>query len=152
MIKKLTDFFRAVLSVTERTGSVTLKYKALLFLIAGAVLYFSLSSPPNLNSHKHFTVCIFHNITGYPCPACGTIRGLKLFFHFKFYDALMMNPLSVIIAVFMTVSFFWVLYDLKKGSQTYFRKIYFYKAPWYVIVICVILSGLNEYWNILKGL
>ena len=64
----------------------------------------------------------------------------------------MMNPLAVIIAIFMIVSFFWVLYDLIKGKETDFRKIYFIKAPWYVIVICVILSVLNEYWNILKGL
>ncbi|MBR6278172.1 MAG: DUF2752 domain-containing protein [Bacteroidales bacterium] len=152
MNERLSEFFRAVLTVTEKTGSVKQKYKAILFLITGAALYFSLCTPPNLKTHTHFTVCIFHNITGYPCPACGTIRGLKLFFHFDFYNALMMNPLAVIVAAFMIVSFFWVLYDLIKGKETYFRKIYFMKTPWYVIVICVILSGLNEYWNIMKGL
>ncbi|MBQ5404943.1 MAG: hypothetical protein IIU11_11350, partial [Bacteroidales bacterium] len=69
MNERLSEFFRAVLTVTEKTGSVKQKYKAILFLITGAALYFSLCTPPNLKTHTHFTVCIFHNITGYPCPA-----------------------------------------------------------------------------------
>ena len=149
---KIKEFLHELFSVTRKTENVKMKYKAVMFLITVAGLYFSLCSPQNLSSHKHFTVCLFHNITGYPCPACGTIRGLKLFFHFQFYNSLMINPLAVIVAVFMIISFCWILYDLLTGKETFYRKVFFIKTPWYVIVICVILTILNEYWNIQKGL
>jgi len=149
---KIKRFLHELVSVTHKTDDVKMKYKAVLFLITAAVLYFSLCSPPNLSAHRHFTVCLFHNLTGYPCPACGTIRGLKLFFHFQFYNSLMMNPLAVIVAMVMIVSFFWIVCDLIRGTETFYRKIYFLKTPWYAVAVCVILTALNEYWNIQKGL
>ncbi len=42
-------------------------------------IYFIFAPLPN--PEKHFTICIFKNITGYPCGACGTTRGLKYLFH-----------------------------------------------------------------------
>ena len=146
------SFFKELISLTAKTDDVKTKYKALLFVITSAVLYFSLCQPPNLKAHKHFTICIFHNLTGYPCPACGTIRGLKLFFHFDFFQALMMNPLSVIVGSLLIISFLWIIIDLIRQKETFYKTVYFIKVPWYVIVFFALLTAANWYWNIEKGL
>lgn len=113
--------------------------------------YFILCDAPNENPNGHLTICIFHNITGYPCPGCGTVRGLKYFFHLDFYNALMMNPLGVIIALYMVVGLVWITIDLVRGSDSFARLARF-KLRWWMIVLVVVLVALNWWWNIEKGL
>lgn len=126
-------------------------YKYYLISIATAASYFSLSTKPNPNGSNHFTICIFHNITGYPCPACGTVRGLKYFFHLDFYNSIMINPLSTIIGIGMIISFFWIIYDLIKRKTTY-KDFIKRKVPAWIVIILILLTIINEYWNIQKGI
>lgn len=152
MKEKLKSFFYELFSLSRKTENVKMKYIALQFFFVVCFLYFSLCQLPSANSHKHITVCVFHNLTGYPCPACGTIRGMKYFFHLDFFNALYINPLAVIVSVFMVVSFVWISLDLIRGKQSFYNKVFFVKISKVVILIVVVLTILNWYWNICKGL
>ena len=135
-------------SLTRTTTPVVYRYAAVLFLDVAAMLWFILSDIPR--GTPHFIVCIFKNLTGYPCPACGTTRGLKFFFHFMPCEAFMMNPIAVLVGTAMVVVLIWSIRDLVVGQPSMFnvaRK----KIPWYLIVLIVIFLIFNEIWNINKG-
>lgn len=125
-------------------------YLVRIFAILVLMSYFILCDAPNENPKGHVTICLFHIFTGYPCPGCGTVRGLKYFFHLDFYNALMMNPLSVIIGVYMVVCLVWTAIDLLRGSDSFARHTRF-KPHWSFFVVVVILVALNWWWNIQKG-
>jgi hypothetical protein len=151
MWKKIKEFIRALISVTESTSPIKYRYGARIFVIVVLMAYFALSNPPNNNPAGHSTVCIFHNLTGYPCPACGTVRGLKYFFHFDFYNSLMMNPLAVIVALYMIVGLVWMTIDLMRNSDS-FERLTKFKPHWSFILVVIILTAANWWWNIEKGL
>jgi hypothetical protein len=50
-----------------------------------AVIWFTLGLP--------WPICIFHEITGFPCVTCGMTRCAIQFFHGQFFAALKWNPL-----------------------------------------------------------
>ena len=103
----------------------------------------------------HFGLCIFKNITGVPCPSCGTTRAIQLILHGKIIESLYMNPFGIIVAILMTVAPFWILYDVIVQKESF---LFFYKKSeetirikWLSIVL-IILVILNWIWNIYKGL
>lgn len=40
--------------------------------------------------------CLFHRFTGYPCPTCGTTRGLLAFGRGAWRAALLWNPMTMV--------------------------------------------------------
>ncbi len=135
-------------SLSRTTTPAVYRYAAVIFMDVVAMLWFILSDIPR--GTPHFIVCIFKNLTGYPCPACGTTRGLKFFFHLMPCEAFMMNPIAVLVGTAMVVVLIWSIRDLVVGQPSMFnvaRK----KIPWYLIVLIVIFLIFNEIWNINKG-
>lgn len=135
-------------SLSRTTTPAVYRYAAVIFMDVVAMLWFILSDIPR--GTPHFIVCIFKNLTGYPCPACGTTRGLKFFFHLMPGEAFMMNPIAVLVGIAMVVVLVWSVRDLVVGQPSMFnvaRK----KIPWYLIVLIVIFLIFNEIWNINKG-
>ncbi|MCR5455813.1 MAG: DUF2752 domain-containing protein [Bacteroidales bacterium] len=123
------------------------------FRIVGILIlmsYFIFCDAPNQNPNGHFTICLFHIFTGYPCPGCGTVRGLKYFFHLDFYNALMMNPIAVIIGIYMIVCLVWTSIDLIRGKET-FDSFFHFKLNWKIFVVLAVLLAANWWWNIEKG-
>ena len=107
-------------------------------------------------SHQHdFGVCIFKNITGYPCPSCGTTRSVKLLFKGEFSDAVMMNPLGLIVAALMLIIPVWLIFDVLTKRQTlytmYFRSEKVLNTRWIAIILILLLIA-NWIWNIQKNL
>jgi hypothetical protein len=47
--------------------------------------------------------CLFHSITGIPCPACGGTRTGILLSHFQIIDALVQSPLFFLIFIALAV-------------------------------------------------
>lgn len=147
-MEKIKLFFKAMFSLSRTTTPVVYRYAAVIFMDVVAMLWFILCDIPR--GTPHFIICLFKNLTGYPCPACGTTRGLKFFFHLMPYEALMMNPLAVLVGTAMIVVLVWSIRDLVVGQPTMFnvaRK----KIPWYLIVLIAIFLICNEIWNIHKG-
>ena len=51
--------------------------------------------------------CIFHQLTGYPCPSCGMTRSFILMSHLNFSEAAKINPLGSILFVFTLIFVFY---------------------------------------------
>ena len=73
------------------------------FLLLSSVLIISFAIPPFRNSE--FTVCLFKNIFGIPCPGCGMTRAFLFIAHGDIRSALELNVNSL--AVFVVVVALW---------------------------------------------
>jgi hypothetical protein len=100
-------------------------------------------------------VCIIKNVTGYPCPSCGTTRAVMLLSNGKIIDSLLLNPFGVIVTVIMTIFPVWVLTDIVFKKETFFLA---YKKAETVIrnpkiaIVLILLVILNWIWNLYKNL
>ena len=56
-----------------------------------------------------FSVCVFKNLTGLPCPTCGSTRAVGRLFAFDLAGALAMNPLTSLGVALIAV---WAVGDL----------------------------------------
>lgn len=103
-----------------------------------------------------FTVCLFKNVTGFPCPSCGITRSLLLLLAGDIYHALMINPLGGLAALLLIIIPPWILIDTLTGKKTLAplflwteKKIQSSKTVSLPLVALVLL---NWGWNILKDL
>jgi hypothetical protein len=100
-----------------------------------------------------FIPCVHHTLWGHACPACGTRRALGLLLQGKWKESLLMNPLGILIVlfVFIFIAAFLrqklihrpVLKPLQQKIEQILKK-------WYVLLLIVVLTLLNWWWNILK--
>lgn len=107
-----------------------------------------------LNSgNTNFSFCIIKNVTGFPCPSCGTTRAIELILAGKFQQSIVINPFGIVVALLMTVIPIWVILDvlLKKESfYSYYKKMEeILKIKW-LATILISLVLLNWIWNIYK--
>ena len=63
----------------------------------------------------------------------------------------MMNPLAVIVALYMIVGLVWMSIDLMRNSDS-FDRLTTFKPHWSFIIVIIILTAANWWWNIEKGL
>lgn len=107
------------------------------------------------NEKSPFGLCIFKNVTGIPCPSCGTTRAIQFILQGKIIESLYMNPFGIIVVTLMTIAPFWILYDVIFKKESF---LLFYKkseetirTKWLSIVL-IFLVIINWIWNIYKGL
>lgn len=140
------------LHMYQPTRNRVIKYTVALLMIGFLSLYLFLCDipKPHVPYQPHFTICIFKLITGIPCPACGTTRGLKYLFHGMPAESLYMNPMAVLAAAYMALSAVWIVYDLIAGKSSYLdlHSRNLSRRTWIVIIV---LCGINWIWNIIKG-
>ncbi|TBX70754.1 DUF2752 domain-containing protein [Flavobacterium silvisoli] len=100
-------------------------------------------------------VCIIKNVTGYPCPSCGTTRAVLLLMKGKITESLLVNPFGILVATIMTVLPIWIFADIVLQKETFYIR---YKkteallrtprlAPFLVLLVV-----LNWIWNLYKHL
>ncbi len=70
-------------------------------LASGIALYLFKVDLLELLPKTHF--CLFHLITGFACPFCGTTRAFLAMGQLKLMEAISFNPLSVILLVVMVI-------------------------------------------------
>lgn len=64
------------------------------FLVAGGyVLFFAAGLGLEAWLHRSIETCIFHGVTGLPCPGCGSTRAFRCLAQGEFLQALRFNPL-----------------------------------------------------------
>ena len=100
-------------------------------------------------------VCLFKKATSIPCPSCGSTRAVMLLIDGKVFQAILYNPIGLLIFSIMLTLPFWIVYDLlaKKTSLLKFYKkmeAIMNKKIFFVPFIILVLS--NWIWNICKGL
>lgn len=102
-----------------------------------------------------FRVCIIKNVTGFPCPSCGTTRAVTLILEGKFIESLLLNPFGILVAIVMTIFPFWILIDIILKKESFFRMYKKAEAtirkPWLASIL-ILLVLLNWIWNIYKHL
>jgi len=145
-MNQIKQIFRYYYS--ERKFTVHEKYFIILFVVFIFFMYFIIKDIPDPSYKK--SICIFKNLTHYPCPGCGTTRGIRYLFHGYFEKALLMNPLSYLTVLFAIATPFLIIKDLIK-KETKYLNIIKLKIPNYMIVIVILLTILNWIWNLYKG-
>ena len=122
----------------------------ILILFAGSGLLYLLLQPLP-EDHQQQTLCLFHRISGLPCPACGTGRGIICILHGEFTKAWMFNPLCFVVLILSIIVFGRMMIDLVKNQFTLLRAM---KKPisFKYMVVPLILVLINWYWTITKGL
>lgn len=102
-----------------------------------------------------FRVCIIKNVTGYPCPSCGTTRAVTLLLNGRFIESLVLNPIGIVVAIIMIIFPIWILIDIIFKKETFY---FWYKKtevtirkPWLASIL-IVLVLLNWIWNIYKHL
>lgn len=126
---------------------------AILSLAGYAWVGFHLAFPDSTNG---FTVCLFKNVTGVPCPSCGITRSLLLLMTGDLRNAMLLNPLGGLAAFALIATPLWIIFDLATRKNTLpllflwtERKIKTKKSIYIPLVALVLL---NWGWNILKNL
>lgn len=110
-------------------------------------LYSTATETPN--------VCLIKNVTGYPCPSCGTTRAIVLLSKGAVLQSLQQNPFGIIVALCMFILPFWIGFDVLKKKATFYDfyiKIESVIRKPKVAVILILLVILNWIWNLYKHL
>lgn len=104
---------------------------------------------------NELTICTFKNVTGLPCPGCGTTRSISLVVDGNVGKSIHTNPLGILSLLLMAVLIPWLAYDALKKKSTlhnfYLRLDNQLKQPQILIPIAAIIVA-NWAWNIVKDL
>jgi len=68
-----------------------------------------------------FTLCLFKQVTGLPCPSCGTIHSIVFILHGDIRNALKTNPLGFPGLLFAAVLPVWILGDLAFRKSSFLK-------------------------------
>lgn len=117
-------------------------------------LFFATKDQSNINLTEN-SVCIFKHATSIPCPSCGATRSIVSLLEGDFSSALFWNPLGILVLLIMIIAPLWILFDLTKRSDTFYKfyikteKIFQQKR---IAFPAILLVMGNWIWNIYKGL
>jgi hypothetical protein len=78
--------------------------RLMLFVTLSAVIGLSVCYPPF--SEQRFSLCLFKNLFGIPCPGCGMGRAFLFIGHGEISKAFHLNPNSL--PAFILVLLFWI--------------------------------------------
>lgn len=102
------------------------------------------------------TVCMFKEVTGLPCPSCGTTRALLLLINGNIRESLLTNPFGLLLALALVIIPFWIVTDILRKRESFYRKYVwierFLTQNRWAAVSAVAVVALNWFWNITKGL
>jgi hypothetical protein len=108
--------------------------------------------------HEHPTqsLCLIKNLSGYPCPACGTTRSVLLILDGHFWQSSLLNPLGWFALVGLSLTTLFLLIDwlmsLRTTEALFFRMEEVFKAKPLLQVFFLLCIILNWIWNIQKQL
>jgi hypothetical protein len=109
--------------------------------------YLFKTDKPTLN------VCLFRQVTGIPCPSCGTTHAVLSITQGNFRKALYENILGFPAAFMLLIFPAWILIDLIRRRDSFYRFYYlaesFFRRNW-VAWPALLLLLINWGWHILK--
>lgn len=99
-------------------------------------------------------ICFFRNITGHPCPACGSTRSLQMIAGGDLAEAFFVNPLGYLVGLGMLLLPSWIVFDLiTKRYSAYSAFIAFdrkMKDRPVILILILIPLILNWIWSLIK--
>ncbi|MFN6944924.1 MAG: DUF2752 domain-containing protein [Cytophagaceae bacterium] len=106
-------------------------------------------------THSDFTLCPVKNVTGIPCPSCGSTRAALSFLKGNTLGSIAINPIGIIGILIMGITPFWISYDLllnKNSLHSFYNKTEIFLRRRYIAIPLIFLVLCNWIWNIYKGL
>ena len=107
-------------------------------------------------AHSGSSIRLFKEVTGLPCPSCGTTRSLVLLAHGDVRGSLMMNPFGMLLALALIVVPLWIAIDTFSTGDSFYRR---YVQMEHLLMqnktlaaCAAVVVALNWAWNIAKGL
>lgn len=119
--------------------------KKVYFLLSGIALLGYIYIVVALNGvvNDQVSLCMFHNVTGIPCPSCGTTRGMMQLVQGHFSEAFRMNALCYVQAFFLLILPVLLIIDLIANKRTllfaYNRAIQIINRPWIAFILGLLL-------------
>ncbi|MDX2002835.1 MAG: DUF2752 domain-containing protein [Chitinophagales bacterium] len=105
--------------------------------------------------HSSFTICFIKNVTGFPCPACGSTRSAVAILHGNLLEAFFINPLGYVVVCFLFIAPIGLAFDLLFRKQVLafgYRILELTLTKKTISIPLVLLLAINWCWNIAKGL
>ena len=98
-------------------------------------------------------VCWFKNITGIPCPSCGSTRSGVALLHGDWRYSLSINPMGIGLVAMMTLFPIWIIIDIAQRKNSflnfYNRAEIIIRNRWIAIPLAFLVL-VNWVWNIYK--
>lgn len=100
-------------------------------------------------------MCLFRNLTGIPCPSCGSTRSVISVIRGEFYEALLWNPIGYLLAILLVIAPLWLIFDLttkKRSLYKFYQSLEKYLRIKPIAIFLIIIIAFIWAWNIIKGL
>lgn len=65
-------------------------------------------------------VCLLKSATGIPCPFCGTTRSVMCVAKAEFLEAVLLNPLGLLVAGMVVIAPVWIFIDYLRGKESFY--------------------------------
>ncbi len=92
----------------------------------------------NFKLSKFVDLCLFKRFTGYPCPTCGTTRGIISLFHGNYIQAWLFNPLVFSIGIIFMIDLLFKFIFARKIKITLTKKEK--KSAWIIGIILLLAN------------
>ncbi len=96
-------------------------YFLALFLGLAGQIWIAYSYKKLERREEAFNTCIFKQVTGIPCPSCGSIHSIVSILHGDLKKAFAENPLGFAGILIVAVIPYWILADLILGRESFYR-------------------------------
>lgn len=130
------------------------KIYSILFLACLGGLTWVLLSANHLGP-EDTSFCLVKNVSGLPCPSCGSTRSVLSLFHGDLAGAFYWNPLGFIITITMITAPLWILLDVIRKQDSLHRfycKVEDLMRKKSVFIPSILMIAANWVWNIMKWL
>ncbi|MBL4716421.1 MAG: DUF2752 domain-containing protein [Bacteroidia bacterium] len=100
-------------------------------------------------------VCIFKNITGIPCPSCGTTRSVLAILKGNVIDSIGHNPLGLVMVLLLAILPIWIIIDFvfgKNSFQVFYRYVEFSLKRKYIVIPSIVIVLVVWFLNIHRHL
>lgn len=98
-----------------------------------------------VNSSGFYPKCIFHSITGFDCPGCGSQRAASALIHGHFLDAVNYNLLFILFIPLLLYSayvFIWNTFSKRKIKQQLVYSPLFIKSVLLIVIAFWVLRNI----------
>jgi len=113
-----------------------IKWGITFVLLIGLIIIYKIFNP---NGNDFFPKCIFHELTGYKCPGCGSQRAIHHLLNFDIATAISENILLVLAIPYIIIGFIFDLIKNPSNKIIKWRKILFGKKAIILIFVVIIL-------------
>ncbi len=100
----------------------------------------------NFKLSNYIDLCLFKRFTGYPCPTCGTTRGIISLLHGKFIEAWYYNPLVFSIGIIVIIDLLFkfifartikISFKKRERKIAWLFAIVLFLANWAYVILCI---------------